>query len=42
MADIQFVNDKPLTFDCDLDLDSRNLNFVCDIPSHFALSFYEV
>ena len=42
MADIRFVNDKPLTFDFDLDLDSGNLNFVCDTPSHlfyFSVKF---
>ena len=26
MADTQFVGDKPLTFDCDLDLGHWNLN----------------
>ena len=33
---------KSLTFDCDLDLGCGNLNFLCDIPSHFVLSFCEV
>ena len=42
MAEAQFVSDKPLTFDCDLDLGRENLNSVCDIPSYFALSFCEV
>ena len=41
MADTGFVSDKPLTFDCDLDLGRENLNFVRDTPSHFALSFCE-
>ena len=35
MADTQSVSDKPMTFNCDLDLDHRNLNFVCDSPSIF-------
>ena len=39
--DTQFVSNKSLT-DCDLDLGSGNLNFVCDTPSHFAISFCEV
>ena len=38
MADSRFVCEKPLTFDCDLDLDLGNLNFVCDTLSHFVLS----
>ena len=42
MADTQFVNNKPLTFDCNLDLGGEDLNFVHNKPSHFALSFYEV
>ena len=42
MADTQFVKDKPMTFDCDLDLGHGNINFVCDTPSHFALLFFEV
>ena len=37
--DTQFVSNKSLTFDCDLHLGRGNLNFVHDIPSHFALSF---
>ena len=41
MADKRFVSDKPMTFNCDLDLGSRNLNFVCNIPSYFAKPFYE-
>ena len=28
MADTQFVNNKPLIFDCDLDLGGEKLNFV--------------
>ena len=28
--------------DCGLGPGHRNLNFVHDIPSHYALSFYEV
>ena len=36
------VNDKSLTFDCDLDFGRGNLNFVHDTPSHFALSFCRV
>ena len=40
--DTRFVNNKPLTLDCDLDLGRGNLNFVCDTPSHFALSSCEV
>ena len=40
--DTEFVNDKLLTLDCDLDLGHGNLNFVHDTPSHFALSFCEV
>ena len=42
MADIRFVSDKQLTFHCDLDLGRANLDFVHNIVSHFALSFYEV
>ena len=38
----QFVNDKPLTLDCDLYLGRENQNFVCDIPSDFVLSFCKV
>ena len=34
MADTQFLSDKPLTFDCDLDRGHGNLNFVCDTPSY--------
>ena len=41
MADKRFVSDKRLTFDCGLDLCHGNLNFVCDTPSHFALSVCE-
>ena len=42
MADTRFVSDKPLTFNCDLDLGhGGDLNFVCD-TTHFALSFCEV
>ena len=41
MADTQFVSDKHMTFDCNLDLGGGNLNFVHDTPSHFALSFCE-
>ena len=40
--DTQFVSNKSLTFYCDLDLGCWNLNFVYNIPSHFALSFCEV
>ena len=40
--DTQFVNDKPLTLNCDLDLGCGNLNFARDTPSHFVLSFCEV
>ena len=40
--DTQFVSNKSLTFDCDLDFDCGNQNFVRDIPSHFALSLCEV
>ena len=36
MADTRLVSDKPLTFDCDLDLGHGNLKFVCYILSHFA------
>ena len=39
MADTLFVGDKPLTFDCDLDLGTGNLNFVYNTPSHFVISF---
>ena len=42
MADTLFVSEKPLTFDCDLDLGRGNLIFVRDIPSHFSLSFCEI
>ena len=35
MADTQSVSDKPMTFNYDLDLDHRNLKFVCDSPSIF-------
>ena len=42
MADTVFVIDKPLTFDCDLDLGRGNLSFVRDTPSRFSLSFCEV
>ena len=41
MADKRFVSDKPLIFDCGLDLGHGNLNFVHDILSHFALSVCE-
>ena len=34
MVDTQFVKDKPLTFDCDLDLGRENLDLVCNTPSH--------
>ena len=37
MADKRFVSDKPMTFNCDLELDRGNLNFVHDTPYHFAL-----
>ena len=37
MADKGFVRNKPLTFDFEIDLDSGNLNFVHDTPSHFAI-----
>ena len=42
MADSRFEDDKPLTFNCDLDLGCGNLNFVRDTPSYFAISFCEV
>ena len=42
MADTQFVCEKSLSFDGDLDLSPKNLNFVRDTPSHIALSFCEV
>ena len=42
MADTRFVSDKPLTFNCDLDLGPGNLNFVHSTPLKFALSFCEV
>ena len=42
MADKGFVSDKPLTFNCDLDLGCGNLSFVRYNPSYFALSFREV
>ena len=42
MADTQFVSDKPLIFNYDLDLGRGNLNFVRATPSHFALPFSEV
>ena len=42
MDDTQFVSDKPLTLDCDLDVGPVNLNFVHGTPSQFALSFCEV
>ena len=42
MDDTRFVCDKPMTFDCDLDLVHGNLNFVHDTTSHVALSFCEV
>ena len=35
MAATLFLKDKPLTFDCDLDLGRGNLNFVRD-TSHFV------
>ena len=41
MADTRFVSDKPLNFDCDLDLGRGNLNFVRNTPFNFVLSFYE-
>ena len=34
MADTQFVSDKPMTFNCDIDLDCGNLNFVGATPTH--------
>ena len=37
--DTQFVSDKSLTFDCDLDLGHGHLNFLCDTLSHFTLPF---
>ena len=42
MADTRIVNDQPLIFNCDLDLDHGKLNFVHNTPSYFVLSFYEV
>ena len=33
---------RPLTFDCDFDLECGNQCFVHGIPSHDALSFCEV
>ena len=42
MTDTRFVNNKPLTFDCDLDFGCENLNFVRDTPAYFALSFCQV
>ena len=42
MADTRFVSDKPLTFDCDLDVGHGNLTFVRGTPSHFASSFCKV
>ena len=42
MTDTLFVADKPLTFDCDLDLGHGNINLVRDTPSYFALSFCEI
>ena len=41
MTDTQFVSDKPITFNCDLDLDCGSLNFVGN-TSHLALPFCEV
>ena len=40
--DTRFVNDKPLTLDCDLDLGCGILNFVRDTPSYFVLSLCEI
>ena len=34
--DTQFVSNKSLTVDCELDLGCGNTNFVCDTPSHFV------
>ena len=34
--DTQYVSDKSLTLDCDLDLGRGNINFVHDTPSTFA------
>ena len=42
MADTRFLSDKPLIFDCDLNLGCEDLNFVRNIPSHFDLSFREI
>ena len=42
MADKQFLSDKPLIFDCDLDPGRGNLHFVHNPPSYVALSFCEV
>ena len=39
IVDTQFVSDKFLTFEDDLDLGLENLNFVCDTPSHVTLPF---
>ena len=41
MAVTRLVNDKPLTFNGDLDLGRGNLNFVRDTPSQFALPLCE-
>ena len=38
MADSWFIGDKPLTLNCDLDLEYGNINFMRDTLSHFALS----
>ena len=42
MAVTRFVSDKNMTFDFVLNLGLGNINFVCDTPSYFALSFCEV
>ena len=34
--------DYPLALDCDFDLGHVILNFVCDTPCYFILSFCEV
>ena len=31
-----------MTYDCDVDLDYENLNFVLDIPFHYALAVCEI
>ena len=37
MADTLFVSDKPMIFNCDLDLGRGNLNSEHNTPSHFAV-----